>query len=59
MYYEMFVLRNHENYFSEKNRASMVNWVVVSEFNSVGHDSFLFQIPVLLFFRTRRASLKD
>jgi hypothetical protein len=35
MYYEMFVLRNHENYFSEKNRARGVNWVVVSEFNSV------------------------
>lgn len=35
MYYEMFVLGNHENYFSEKNRERGANWVVVSEFNSV------------------------
>jgi hypothetical protein len=41
MYYEMFVLRNHENYFSEKNRASTVKWVVVSEFNSADACSSL------------------
>ena len=37
----MFVLRNHENYFSEKNRASTVKWVVVSEFNSVDEYSIV------------------